>query len=132
MQNDYELDNFQSMHSRFFAKLLEFRTRIYLSHVEQKSFLLSKHEALYSTYVDLGPKIDSLLKGFTGLYNYPNIRIFELGTIPENKLLEYVQDFYRFINESRDALFKDHSLIRIIDEISGIVCDLIYRLKYTK
>lgn len=125
-----DLNNLQSSHSRFFAKLIEFENRLKLTYIEQRSMSYSVHNTLKRTVLDISPITEKFLTSFIGIYSYPNIRIFEISSISQHNLLSYIENFYKFLIESRN-LFQDW-MIGKIDQLCEIIAKLIYDLKYVR
>ena len=114
--------------STVFTKLFEARDVAHLVHLRTKSY--AQHKALNSFYDDIVGLADSFYETHAGQYGQTK---FEFSSAKETDIVDYLEDFGRFMTESHNAVDKkDTHLHNIIDEIAALCYQTLYKLKFLK
>ncbi|MDR2009061.1 MAG: DUF5856 family protein [Bacteroidales bacterium] len=115
---------------KFFGNLYSFNSslKLYHWHVTGPGSY-AEHMALDQAIDELSPSIDSIVE--TSYAMFGDIEII----IPETKLpkniIKHAEDFYKYIEDSRD-LFKENFSLAICDNLQQAIQQLLYRLKRLK
>lgn len=111
-----------------FSKLFEARDFAHKSHLSTKSY--AQHKALGSFYEGLLDLTDSLIETYQGQYGLQKI---EFGSVKDADVITYFEDLGKFATEGHNAIDKkDTHLHNILDEITALVYQTLYKLKNLK
>ena len=112
----------------FFGRLFAIRQTAHVLHLASKSY--AEHKALNGFYEDLTDLLDSLIEVYQGQYGLVTV---EQSTSKEKEALTFLEkaaeDFV-----SAHELFdkKDTHLHNILDEITALTYQTIYKIKFLK
>jgi hypothetical protein len=112
--------------SKFIGRLFEARDIAHIEHLKVRSY--SAHKALNEFYDSLLDLTDSFVESYQGKYGIVNI---EVKSVKPLEFMEYIEEFAKYVESSRD-LFKEDYLKNQIDEIASLVYSTIYKLKFLK
>lgn len=111
-----------------FAKLFEARNFAHKAHLSTKSY--AQHKALGSFYESVLDLADSLIETYQGQYGLAKI---EMAASKDGDVVEYFEDLGKFLTESHSAFDKkDTHLHNILDELTALTYQTIYKLKFLK
>lgn len=112
----------------FFGKLFQIRDQIHLTHLSTKSF--AQHIALNDFYEGILDLTDSIIEKYQGKYGILDI------TIPSSTKCEPInclKDLSKLTDGgSAHSMFKETWLQNIVDEISALTYEAIYKLENLK
>jgi hypothetical protein len=112
--------------SKFIGRLFEARDVAHIEHLKVRSY--SAHKALNKFYDSLLDLTDSFVESYQGKYGIVNI---EVKSVKPLEFMEYIEEFAKYIELSRD-IFKEDYLKNQIDEMASLVYSTIYKLKFLK
>ena len=111
-----------------FSKLFEARNFAHKAHLATKSY--AQHKALGSFYEDVLGFTDSLIETYQGQYGLQKI---EFSAVKDADVIGYFEDLGKFLIEGHSAIDKkDTHLHNILDEITGLTYQTLYKLKNLK
>ena len=111
-----------------FAKLFESRNFAHKAHLSTKSY--AQHKALGAFYESVLDLADSLIETYQGQYGLAKI---EMTASKDGDLLQYFEDLGKFLTESHSAFDKkDTHLHNILDELTALTYQTVYKLKFLK
>jgi len=114
--------------STVFSKLFEARDFAHYAHLRTKSY--ASHKALNGFYDDFLELTDQLIETYQGQYG---IQKFAIQSVVESDVVEYFEDLGKFLTESHKAVEeKDTHLHNIIDELTALAYQTLYKLKFLK
>lgn len=111
---------------KFIGRLFELRDAAHVEHLKTRSF--AAHSALNTLYDDLLDLADGFVESYQGKYGIVN---FEIKSIKPLDFMEYIEEFAKYIEASREV-FKEDYLKNQIDEMSALCYSTIYKLKFLK
>lgn len=116
--------------SNVFSKLFEMRDAAHYAHLRTKSY--SEHFALNSFYDDVLKLSDTLIETYQGQYGLQKFEIVGYNS-SDIDIVKYFENCGKFMTESHSALEKkDTHLHNIIDEITALIYQTLYKLKNLK
>lgn len=114
---------------KFFGDLFSINIIAHLTHLYQPDMTLATHLALKDIYEQVIDLADGLVEKYQGVHGRVSI------VVPQNtnttKPLEFVKSYYDKIQTGR-IIFKESFIQNIIDEISAVLAEGIYKLTYVK
>lgn len=116
--------------SSVFSKLFHMRDAAHYAHLRTKSY--SQHKALNGFYEDVLGLADQLIETYQGQYG---LQKFEIQSVESGDfdIIKYLEDSARFMSEAHNALEKkDTHLHNILDEITALIYQTLYKLKNLK
>jgi hypothetical protein len=115
--------------SSLFGKLFEARDFAHYAHLQTKSY--SQHKALGSFYESIVDLADTFFETHAGQYG---ISKFSMSAAPTNAdVINYFESLAKITTDYHSAIDKkDTHLHNILDEITGEVYHLLYKLKNLK
>lgn len=115
--------------SGLISKLFEARDFAHYAHLQTKSF--SQHKALGSFYESIVDLADNFFETHAGQYG---ISKFSMNSVPTNTdVIGYFENLAKTTTEYHSSIDKkDTHLHNILDEITGEVYHLLYKLKNLK
>lgn len=120
------MNNPMNSPSKFIGRLFEARDVAHIEHLKVRSY--SAHKALNKFYDSLLDLTDSFVESYQGKYGIVNI---EVKSVKPLEFMEYIEEFAKYVESSRD-IFKEDYLKNQIDEIASLVYSTIYKLKFLK
>jgi hypothetical protein len=120
------MNNPMNSPSKFIGRLFEARDVAHIEHLKVRSY--SAHKALNKFYDSLLDLTDSFVESYQGKYGIVNI---EVKSVKPLEFMEYIEEFAKYIELSRD-IFKEDYLKNQIDEMASLVYSTIYKLKFLK
>lgn len=114
----------------FVAKLFEARQVAHTAHLQTKSY--AEHKALGSFYEDILSLADQFIETYQGQYGI--VSGYEsLDTSKKDDIVKYLEDFAEEVKTNRKNLNEsDTHLQNILDEITGLTYQTLYKLKFLK
>ena len=111
-----------------FGKLFEARNFAHYAHLRTNSY--AQHKALGSFYEDVIDLADKLYETYAGQYGQIK---FDYDSAKESDVVKYFENLGKMMSDAHSALDeKDTHLHNIIDEITGLIYQTIYKLKFLK
>jgi hypothetical protein len=111
-----------------FGCLLNSATQAHVFHLQTTSF--AEHKALESFYEGIVPLTDILIETYQGKYgivkDYSSYTMKNLGSS-----IDYLEVVQNKVEESK-SLFKDSDILNILDEITALMKQTLYKLKHLK
>jgi hypothetical protein len=114
--------------SEFFTKLFIARDHAHKLHLSTKSY--AQHKALNSFYENLLGLIDNAVETYQGEYDLIKLNINN-DKNSENAE-EFLRDFGNYTKESRKIFEGDDHLQNIIDEITALAYQTLYKIRFLK
>lgn len=116
-----------SIHNELLGSLFSLRDQVHLIHLSTRSY--SEHKALDEFYTAVIDLIDSLAEGIQGIYGLQEISI---PASPQSlDSVEILTEFYKMLEEKR-ILYSEGWVQNQIDEISQLIAQTLYKLKFLK
>lgn len=117
------------MNGEFCLTLLHAVTNTHILHLQSRSY--SEHKALGHFYEDLDDLVDSLIEAIQGLtgeiVQYPA----DYYAPADNGLAE-LEDLKEYVATTRAQLPQESEIQNIVDEISQLIDQTCYKLKFLK
>ena len=115
--------------SKFIGRLFEARDAAHIEHLKVKGAgAFAAHTALGGFYDSLLDLADGFVESYQGKYGIVN---FEIKSVKPLDFMEYIAEFAKYAESSRD-IFKEDYLKNQIDEITALIYSTIYKLKFLK
>jgi hypothetical protein len=111
-----------------FTDMFAARDHAHALHLSTKSY--AQHKALggfYEKLLDLVDQIIEAYQGKNGLINVQKINHDKFASDP----VKFVSDFGDLVKKSRE-MFEDEHLKNLVDEISALTYQTLYKLKFLK
>ena len=116
--------------STLFSKLFEARDFAHYAHLQTDSY--AQHKALGSFYEDLLELVDTLVETHAGQYGKSTFSFSSVAKKDENPVT-YLESFAKMLGSARSFFNEnDTHLHNILDEITGLTYQTVYKLKYLK
>jgi hypothetical protein len=126
-----KINNTSSKPSEFFGKLFQLRDQIHLTHLAVKgSGAYAAHMALGSYYDSLLDIIDTLVESYQGKYGVLTLSIPSSTKVEPIAILKELAKLTD--GGSAYGMFKETWIQNIIDEISALTYQTIYKLENLK
>jgi len=116
-----------SIHNELLGSLFSLRDQVHLIHLSTRSY--SEHKALDEFYTAVIDLIDSLAEGIQGIYGLQEISIPASPQLLDS--VEILTEFYKMLQEKR-ILYSEGWVQNQIDEISQLIAQTLYKLKFLK
>lgn len=111
-----------------FGLLLNSATQAHVFHLQTTSF--AEHKALESFYEGIVPLTDILVETYQGKYgivkDYSSYTMKNLGNS-----IDFLEVIHSKVEQSK-SLFTDSDLLNILDEITALMKQTLYKLKHLK
>lgn len=111
-----------------FGLLLNSATQAHTFHLQTNSY--AEHKALESYYEGIVPLTDILVETYQGKYGivkgYSSYQIRDLGNS-----IEFLESIYSKTEQAK-SLFTDSDLLNLLDEITALMKQTLYKLKHLK
>jgi len=115
--------------SKFIGRLFEARDVAHIEHLRVKGAgAYAAHKALNKFYDSLLDLADGFVESYQGKYGIVNI---EIKSVKPLEFMEYIEEFAKYVESSRDV-FKEDYLKNQIDELASLTYSTIYKLKFLK
>lgn len=110
----------------FFGKLFGVRTQAHVLHLASRKY--SEHKALGSFYEDIVDLTDSFIETHQGQYGLAKI---ENQSYSNKDSIDLLEEFSNDVKDAKSMINEeDTHLLNILDEISALTYQTIYKLKY--
>lgn len=115
---------------KFLGTLLSSRTQAHIYHLQTQSY--AAHKALNEYYDAIVGLIDSYAEMAQGRYGI--IRGYQMTNqiLEDDSAIKYFLGLQKFVDGVRGQLPQDGELNNTVDEISGLISETIYKLKFLK
>ena len=115
--------------STFVSTLFNSREQAHIFHLQTRSYAM--HKTLNEYYEEIVGLVDDYVQTYQGRYGIitgyqPAVKFFE----EDGEILNYFTALAKYIDSNRSALPVDTDLNNIMDEISGLVRNTIYKLSF--
>lgn len=111
-----------------FGLLLNSATQAHTFHLQTNSY--AEHKALESYYEGIVPLTDILVETYQGKYGivkgYSSYQIRDLGNS-----IEFLESIHSKVEQAK-SLFTDSDLLNLLDEITALMKQTLYKLKHLK
>lgn len=115
--------------SSVFAKLFEARDFAHYAHLRTQSY--AEHKALGSFYEDVIGLADKFYETYAGQYG--QIKFDSGSSAKEGDVIKYFESLAKTMTDAHSMLDeKDTHLHNILDEITGLIYQTTYKLKFLK
>ena len=116
--------------AKFIATLMASRNQAHVFHLQSPSF--AAHKALNEYYDGIVDLIDSYAEMAQGRYGI--IKGYQMSTqiLEDDSAIKYFVGLQKFVDTIRTSLPQDGELNNTVDEISGLISETIYKLKFLK
>ena len=123
------MNNPMNSPSKFIGRLFEARDVAHVEHLRVKGAgAFASHKALNEFYDSLLDLADGFVESYQGKYGIVNI---EIKSVKPLEFMEYIEEFAKYVESSRDV-FKEDYLKNQIDELASLTYSTIYKLKFLK
>jgi hypothetical protein len=123
------MNNPMNSPSKFIGRLFEARDVAHIEHLRVKGpGAYAAHTALGGFYDSLLDLVDGFVESYQGKYG---IVSFEVKSVKPLDFMEYIEEFAKYVEASREV-FKEDYLKNQIDELSSLTYSTIYKLKFLK
>jgi len=115
---------------KFLGTLMSSRTQAHIFHLQTQSY--AAHKALNEYYDGIVDLIDSYAEMAQGRYGI--IKGYQMSTqmLEDDSTIKYFMGLQKFVDTVRTSLPQDGELNNTVDEISGLISETIYKLKFLK
>ena len=111
-----------------FGKLFEARDFAHYAHLRTDSY--AQHKALGSFYEGVVDLADQFYETYAGQYGQVK---FEYGSARESDVVQYFESLGKMLSDAHSYLSdKDTHLHNILDEVTGLTYQTLYKLKFLK
>lgn len=112
-----------------FAKLFEARDFAHYAHLRTQSY--AEHKALGGFYEDVIDLADKLYETYAGQYG--QVKFDSGAAAKEGDVVKYFENLAKMMSDAHSMLDeKDTHLHNILDEITGLIYQTTYKLKFLK
>jgi len=112
-----------------FGLLLNSATQAHTFHLQTTSF--AEHNALEKYYTGVVSLTDILVEAYQGKYGIvKDYSSYQIKNLSSNSI-EFMQSVHDKIEQAK-ALFTDSDLLNILDEITALMKQTLYKLKHLK
>lgn len=100
-------------------------------HWQSQSY--AEHEALGGYYTAIDSLVDDLVEQYQSKYGImTGYKATEFGDITTVTPVAYLENLLKYIDQTKDSIFDDSSMLNLVDEIKGLLQKTLYKLKNLK